>query len=147
MTRHGLGAVLIPPFCNAIRSPVSSTGLNNRTILFYPPAAPSSIATGSTMRSMLAPGGPAHPSRHHLEHMNPSSPIEKHVVLQPTLYSGCLFLHYSLLSTKHAQSRHSELSRGSQRWEKDGQFSFLARVGVGGSACGAARAAGKAHIR
>ena len=57
ITRHELGAVLIPPFCTAIRSPVSS--LNNGSILFYPPVASSSIAMGPMMRPMLAPGGPA----------------------------------------------------------------------------------------
>ena len=57
--------------------------------------------------------------------MDPSSPIVKHEVLQPTLYAGCLFFYYSLLSTKHAQSRHSELRPGSQRRAPSNAVTFL----------------------
>ena len=42
--------------------------------------------------------GPAHQSRLRLGHMDPSSPIEKHEVLPPILYAGCLFLLLSVAS-------------------------------------------------
>ena len=117
MTRHRLGAVLISPFCIAIRPPIFSTVFNNRTLSFYPPAASCSIATGSMMgptswarlkwpRSPVATAPRAHglliSDRETIHAFSPFS-----MLVAFSLYSPSL-------ATNMRKSRHCELSGGLQ---------------------------------
>ena len=59
----------------------------------------------------LTPEGPR-PSRPRLGHLDPSSPIEKHFVLQPILYAGYQHIIIIIASYYHAQ----ELTRRAKQW-------------------------------
>ena len=117
MTRHRLGAVLVPPFGTAIRSPRFPTGSNNGTVLFYPPTAPSSIATGSMMRPMSWarsrwPHPPVATSPRAQEPL-----ISDRKALQPTFFFWLPFSFIILmLTTNTHKSRHHERRSGSQRY-------------------------------
>ena len=93
-------------FCTTISPPKSSTGLQNQTLLFYPPALPSSFSIGFMMKLMSSGlhaslrDGPAHPLQPRLGHMDPSSPIEK-CLLPPIFYASYHFhLFLLLVATK-----------------------------------------------